>query len=712
MRLSLQAIGKNLATTDTLYIENKKHIEGLESELSHKRDVVRAGWGEKYVERVHQKAKLTTLERIALLIDSNSEIFPVCSLVNWGRDFEANAQQKRIRSTLHQLRTALEDENITKDVLEEILSNATKHHPKFAPGAGVVTAFCQIRSRWVMVIANDNTVASGSWWPRTPEKIQRAQDMALRLRIPVVYLVDCSGLFLPEQSLSFPGKHGAGHIFQRNAVLSAEGVPQIAGVFGDCIAGGGYMPIISDRVFMTESAYMVIAGAALIKGAKSQQLTSLDIGGPEVHVHQSGCADDRVPDDSTCIQFIQREIEKLPSSAIEYYRFGADVQEPISSPAELYGIFPKDHRHSYSITEVLARLVDGSVVHEYLPHTGKEICTVIARISGLWVGLACNVQEPQKHPERDELRPGGILYKEGIAKLASFSRACNDDGIPLFWFQDIAGFDIGLEAESLGLLGYGSSLIYSNSTNKAPFFSILLRKASGAGYYAMAGLPYEPIVQLSTTFSRLSVMEGRTLAIAAYRTKLDDNFEIDTTDPDERKKIAQGMESTAQRIEEDMDPVKAAAQMDTDEIICLHELRDWLCLLAECSYQSIGYRRVKNPRIWSIHDQNVLCQMRRDVKETVSKEQEKIVVAKEGSTPICAQMPGTFWTRPSPDSSPFIQEGDYVQEGQTLALVEVMKTFTSVTSTISGKFLGWEMTDGASISSSNVLGWITTLDEF
>jgi 3-methylcrotonyl-CoA carboxylase beta subunit len=165
-----------------------------------------------------------------------------------------------------------------------------------------------------MIIANDNTVASGAWWPRTPEKIQRAQQIALRLRLPTVYLVDCSGLFLPEQSKSFPGARGAGHIFKMNSLLSAHGVPQIAGVFGDCIAGGGYMPIISDRVYMTEQAYMVIAGAALIKGAKSQKITSLDIGGPEVHVHQSGCADVRVPDDETLGRLPAARGRPLPSS--------------------------------------------------------------------------------------------------------------------------------------------------------------------------------------------------------------------------------------------------------------------------------------------------------------------------------------------------------------------------------------------------------------
>src|SRR5690606_10643062 len=198
-----------------------------------------------------------------------------------------------------------------------------------SPGAGVVTAFVRIHDRYCMVIANDNTVASGSWWPRTPEKIQRAQRMALSLRIPTLYLVDCSGLFLPEQSKSFLGATGAGHIFKMNSLLSAHGVPQLAGVFGDCIAGGGYMPIISDRVYMTEQAYMVIAGAALIKGAKSQKLSSLDIGGPEVHVHQSGCADVRVPNDDVLVDCLRAEVARLPSSAAGYYRAGAEGLPPL-----------------------------------------------------------------------------------------------------------------------------------------------------------------------------------------------------------------------------------------------------------------------------------------------------------------------------------------------------------------------------------------------
>ncbi|RLB49862.1 MAG: propionyl-CoA carboxylase, partial [Deltaproteobacteria bacterium] len=476
-----------------------------------------------------------------------------------------------------------------------------------SPSAGVITAFVKVEDRHTIVIANDNTVASGSWWPLTPEKIERAQEIALRLRIPVIYLVDCSGLFLPEQAATFPGKTGAGHIFKRNSILSANHVPQIAGVFGDCIAGGGYMPIISDKVYMTEQAYMVIAGAALVKGGKSQQITSLGIGGPDIHVHISNCADERVPDDQTALRKIRQEIRSLPSTAIEYYRFGAAPAPPRFASDDLDGIFPSDHRVKYDIYQVIARIADSSLFWEMFPNTGLEMVTGIVRIGGLYVGIIANNQQLTPHPHLSgRSRPGGLLYREGIAKISAFSRACNDDGIPILWLQDISGFDIGLEAEKEGLLGYGSSLIYTNSTNEVPMITVLLRKASGAGYYAMTGLPYDPIVQLSTPMTRLAVMEGRTLAIGAYNTKLDDNFEITSEEPEERAKIEAGMKAVEDRITSDMDPYKSASQMDTDEIIAPSELRSYLEVLVEMCYQSTGYRRVKNPRIWSMHDLHVL----------------------------------------------------------------------------------------------------------
>ena len=672
MKITLNLIGSALPMSAAERAEHAAHQRALEAALDEKRAVVERGWDP---EKVHRKGKLTTGERLDALLDPGSPRHPVGSLVNWGRSFPGSKRQ--------------------------------------APGAGVVTLFGRVHGRWCVVIANDNTVASGAWWPLTPEKIERAQTMASRLKLPVIYLVDCSGLFLPEQSRSFPGRTGAGHIFTMNARLSAAGVPQIAGVFGDCIAGGGYMPIISDRVYMTEGAYMVIAGAALIKGAKALQLTSLDIGGPEVHVHQSAVADERVPDDLTAIARIRDEVARLPSSGAEFYRHGAEPEPPMFDADELGVLLPPDHRHVYDMRQVIGRLVDGSLFHEVLGHMGAEVLTGVGRVGGLWMGFAANVLEPKPNPSGAGRRPGGILYREGIARLAAFSRACNDDGIPLVWIQDIAGFDIGVEAEALGLLGYGSSLIYSNSTNQTPMFTILLRKASGAGYYAMAGLPYEPVVQLSTPMSRQSVMEGRTLAIAAYRTKLDENFEIASEDPEEREAIRRGMDDTAARIEADMDPIQAASRMDTDEVVKLSELRPWLSALAEMSYQSIGHRRVKNPRIWSVHDLEVLCSGRVAADERAAPTEAAAAPSTDEAAQIAAgliavraPMEGSFWSRPRPGAPAFVDPGAAVAGEATVGLIEVMKTFTAVRAPVGGRLEGWVVADGAGVQPGQTLGWI------
>jgi acetyl-CoA carboxylase carboxyltransferase component len=542
----------------------------IEALLLARRAALREGWGPAYRASLRERGKLSTWERVEALADSLADILPFGSFVNWGRSFEGSSRQ--------------------------------------APGAGVVTAFCRVEGRWVVVVANDNLVASGAWWPLTPEKIQRAQEIALRLRLPVVYLVESSGLFLPEQARSFPGRNGAGAIFRMNALLSAQGVPQVAGVLGPCIAGGGYMPIISDRVIMTEQAYMVIAGAALLKGAKAQRLTSETIGGPEVHVHQSGCADRRVPDDATCILEIRAEIARLPTSAVPWHRGGDEPIPPCYAASDLSSLFPADHRAPYAMREVLARLLDASLFHEILPDRGREIIVGLGRVSGLWAGFVANNVEATPHPERPgATRPGGILHQEGIAKVSTFVRSCDEDGIPLIWLQDVAGFDIGVEAEARGLLGYGSSLIHSISTNRAPMVTVLLRRASGAGYYAQAGLPFGPILQLATPLTRLAVMEGRTAAIASWIHHLDDDLEVASSDPAERARVERGMAEVQARVERDMDPWAAASRMDVDEILALDEIPRWLGAVVEMCYQATGARRLRNPRIWSLHDLETLC---------------------------------------------------------------------------------------------------------
>lgn len=766
-RILMHPIGRELAQIAAAadHARATAKMAELDAALRDKRAVVRVGWGAEYADRVHEKGKWTAHERIAALVDPEPDgtpgrTFELGTLVNWGRAFAGSKRQ--------------------------------------APGAGVITVVARVCGRLTVIIANDNTVASGAWWPLTPEKIERAQHVALRLRLPVLYLVDCSGLFLPEQSNSFSGPRGAGHIFTMNARLAEAGVPQIAAVFGDCIAGGGYMPIISDRVVMTEGAYMVIAGAALIKGAKALHLTSLDIGGPEVHVHQSRCADERVPDDRAAIAVMREEVARLPSSAAAFYRHGATPEPPRFDPAELGALFPSDPRQVYEVEEVLARLVDASLFHEVLPHIGREMITGVARIGGLWVGLVANrqgiVHEPGIGP-----RAGGVLYREGIAKISAFVRACDDDGVPVVWLQDISGFDIGVDAERFGLLGFGSNLIYANSTQRTPFFTVLLRKASGAGYYAMSGMPYEPVVQLATPISRLAVMEGRTLAIATYNSKLDDAFEIATDDPAEAAAIRDGMAKTAARIDADMDPVRGAAVMDTDEVVCVSELRDWLVCLVEAAWQGSGYRRTKNPRIWSLHDLEVLglprgagvhapgldaidaalgedalrsptvgtwhpaigpgaalaggavlgALSRAGRRWTVLAppgcdggaadvladgawvEHGAVLVTRgqasvhahggegsarpassavggppEGAIVVVAETDGTVYLRSEPGAPPFAAEGAEVERSATLALVEVMKTFTPVRAPAAGKVLRVLVADGAAVQRGQPLVWL------
>lgn len=644
-KIILNPIGTSVGSNKNVFKTWLKNMEMLDEKLDKKRAVVKAGWGEKYQQRVRQKNKMTAWERVQLLADDDLCVFPLNTFVNDGVLFG-------------------DSENL-----------------KSSPSAGVITAFVKVQARWVMVIANDNTVASGSWWPNTPEKIIRAQDIALKLRLPVLYLVDCSGLFLPEQGRTFPGHYGAGHIFKKNSELSAAGVPQIAGVMGDCIAGGGYMPIISDKVYMTEQAYMVIAGAALIQGAKSQNLSSADIGGARVHVHLSNCADYRVPDDKTCIERMREEVATLSSSSVDFYRYGLSFAEPQYDTNELAGIVSSNHKDIYDIRQVIARLVDNSLFGEFAADVGLEVVTGVAKIAGLYVGIAANVQDLHSHPDDPETkRPGGILYRDGVAKLAAFSRACDDDGIPLIWLQDVAGFDVGVEAEKQGLLGYGSSLIYANSVRQTPMFTVLLRKASGAGYYAMAGMPYEPVVQLSTPITRLAVMDGATLAIGAFNSRLNDNFQIISEDQKERAQILTGMKDVSDRIEADMDPYKSARQMDTDEIVKLGELRSYLKCLVEASYQNQGSRRIKNPRIWSLHDLAILTQKKvnaNNVKTTTKKADEDLVkkrklVLGEG---INSPLAGLLYWRSSPEAPEFIQIGSVVKPGDTVALIEVMKCF-------------------------------------
>lgn len=389
---------------------------------------------------------------------------------------------------------------------------------KSSRALGVFCGMGVVAGRSVVVIANDNTQSAGAWWPGAPEKIQDAQNMAFRLHIPVIYLVECAGLYLAYQEQTYAGGRGAGAIFERQAQLNRGGVVQLAAVFGDCIAGGGYMPILCDKIVMTEQSSVCIGGSAISSAACGRQNES--IGGPDVHVAYSQTVDERAPDDESAISWIRREIDKLPTPATAYYRISEPVL-PHFSIGDLYDILPTDLSRSYDVEEVVARLVDASQCVPLLEDYGEEVYGCFAAVDGLPVVVIANRARTVESDGR--FKSGGILYREGITKIRRIAAAANHDGIPTIWLQDVSGFDIGAEAERDGLLRHGAGILHEIAADESrtpAALTIVLRKASGAGYYAMKGAPFHPAWRVVTALSRIEVMRSDVLASALYDKKI------------------------------------------------------------------------------------------------------------------------------------------------------------------------------------------------
>lgn len=463
---------------------------------------------------------------------------------------------------------------------------------KSAPRLGVICVLGTVCGRCVVIVANDNTVSAGAWWPHTPEKIQRAQKLALRMRIPVVYLVECAGLYLPTQSQTFAGWSGAGAIFEMQARLNRSGVIQLAAVFGDCVAGGGYMPLLCDRIAMTESATICIGGAALNRNAHGGEARRL--GGPDVHVHHSGCAEKRVPDDASAILWLREQVGRLPTSAVDFYR----VAEPVDSPyraEELYDILPCDTSKGYDIRQVVARLVDGAQIRELHPELGTEIWSCLGLVDGLAVVFVANNAHATKS-EDGIWHPGGVLHAEGVQKMRMICAEARDDGLPVIWLLDVSGFDIGEEAERAGLLKHGASLLRELSNDgDAPHLSVVLRKASGAGYYAMKGSPFHPAWTIVTALSRIEVMSPEVLAATMYDRKIASSAEGSP----ERQRLEALRRETLERQRASTSVEAVLERGDVDTFVCLSQLPGAILTFVHAAYQSVG-RPVKPPRLWSV----------------------------------------------------------------------------------------------------------------
>ena len=479
------------------------------------------------------------------------------------------------------------------------------------PQSGVYCVAGTISGLNVMVIANDNALHAGAWAIGTPEKIQRAQEAARRLRLPIVWLIECPGLYLPTQEMTFGGKTGAGGIFEHQIRHARAGLVQIAAVFGDCIAGGGYLPIFCDRVVMTQQASICIGGTALNRFSKAG---SGKLGGPDIHVHETGCADECVPDDEAACRRIREWIALLPTSAVPFFR-KAEPLPPQYAIDDLYALLPSDTKKPFDVRELVARLVDGSLVSEIDAESAPQIYACHALANGLPFILIAN----------QPLHLGSVLTKECIEKMIRITQDAHTTGTPLVWIQDVSGFDIGEAAERDGLLRHGAALLHAltQEDDAAPHLTICLRKASGAGYYAMKGRPFDPALIAGTVLTRLEVMDATILANTMYDAKIKraqaaldaiqtqhqepnypqsvDNPSADLSTPVENLKTAHETLTQLQKQKNalmehqisESDVIQAVRRGDLDMAVPLRRLRELLLYFVNSSWQSL---RPRQPR--------------------------------------------------------------------------------------------------------------------
>jgi acetyl-CoA carboxylase carboxyltransferase component len=387
-----------------------------------------------------------------------------------------------------------------------------------APGAGVVTGIGQVDGRRVMVVANDATVKAGAFFPMTIKKVLRAQTIAGQNRLPLVYLVDSSGVFLPMQDEVFPDDDDFGRIFRNNAVLSAQGVPQLAAIMGNCVAGGAYLPVLCDTVLMTEGSGLYLAGPALVKAAIGQDISHEDLGGATMHAAISGTVDYHEPDDDACLARLRRLIGLLPPDPRPLCD-GAVVEPPARSADDLFSIVRTDHSAQYDVRDVLAALVDGGRIDEYRANYGKTLVCGFARLGGIPLGIVANQRLRFRPMGGGPYQFGGVIYADSADKAARFVLDCNQSRVPLLFLQDVNGFDVGRDAERTGIIRRGAKLVNAVSNSVVPKLTLIIGHSFGAGHYALCGKAFDPRFIFAWPGARYAVMGAH----QAARTMLDVN---------------------------------------------------------------------------------------------------------------------------------------------------------------------------------------------
>ncbi len=523
-------------------------LEGLARELRELRTRLRLGGGEARIQRQHDQGKLTARERIDLLLDSPGM---------W---------------------------------LELGLLVAHDQYGGHAPGAGVVTGVGEVEGREVVVVANDATVKAGSWWPETITKMLRAQEVAMRCRLPIIYLVDSAGVNLPYQGGVFPGQYGAARIFYYNSIMRRYlGIPQISAVMGPCIAGGAYLPALSDVILMVEgTSFMGLGGPNLVKGATGQSVGREELGGARIHTEVSAVAHYLVPDDEACVIRIRELVRELPSGerdqALSPYSQG-DSAPPKRDPEKIYRILPDDHRQPYDMHQLLECILDGGELDEFQPGHAAEMICGTGFISGIPVGVIANARGIIRDERPGPPRFGGIVYTASARKVAYFIETMNRHRTPILFVQDVSGFMVGPDAEHSGIIRAGAEFVEAMSVATVPKLTLTVNHASGAGYYAMAGQGFDPDFILSLPTGRMGVMEGESAVMALFSGQLD-RLKAEGMVPDED--LTTRMDEVRAEYERQLDARFAAARGFVDEVVLPEELRGALTLLLRAGLQNPG----------------------------------------------------------------------------------------------------------------------------
>ena len=481
------------------------------------------GGGRSAIERQHEKGRLTARERIAELIDQNSEF------------------------------------------LELAIYAAFQMYTEWggAPAAGVVTGVGKVCGRDFMIIANDATVKAGSFFPMTAKKVLRAQQVALENHIPTIYLVDSAGIFLPLQEDVFPDTDDFGRVFYNNAVMSARGIPQITAIMGSCVAGGAYLPVMCDKLLMTEGSGLFLAGPALVKAAVGQKISAEELGGAEVHASISGTIDFKEKDDLSCIQRIRELVDKMgqhPRAPFDR----REAVEPLRDSGEIIRLFGAAPHEEYDMRQIIACLVDGSEFTEYKAEYGQTLLTGYARVGGFAVGIVAN-QKTHVREKGKRFEFGGVIYTESANKAARFILDCNQNLIPLLFLHDVNGFMVGRDAEHSGIIKAGAKMVMAVSNSVVPKITVILGGSFGAGHYAMCGKAYSPRFIYAWPTARYAVMGGDQAAGTLVDIKVK---QLERSG----KVLSQGdkealFTSVKETYEQQTDPRYGAARLWIDKII-------------------------------------------------------------------------------------------------------------------------------------------------